>query len=294
MRISKYSNNYNLVCHLCKGKLFKTRFAKKKASIKQCRRCGLGMLYPVPKTLKQDFYEKSYFVSEGSSGYKDYQAMNAELEREAQTRLLEIAKYAKPPARLLDIGAGLGLFAASARDKGYRTEIIDVSGYAVGAVFKNYKIKGWQRDLSGPLKLAKKYKIITAWDVVEHIKGIENCFSEVNKALERGGLFFLSTPNLDSWDAKLLGKWWYGFTKIPEHIFYLTPASLSLIADKCGFRVLAIKPGGFYRSVNFLISKLLRKSVFRGSILNVFKILGLERKILYFPMVDMFAALEKK
>ncbi len=248
---------YKLKCPVCKGNFFKIRFELSQNKILQCTYCGLGLLEPFPKEQElTNFYESSYFLSKNLHGYANYLTFRNEFEKEAERRLTEINKYVNVSASLLDVGAGLGSFANCSKKFGYKTEVLDISSFALKYIKKTYKINGYKGDLSRYFELRKTFKVITAWDVIEHVRDLDLCLRSICGSLENGGYLFLSTPNLDSWDARLLGKKWYGFTKIPEHVFYLTPKSLKIVAQRNNFNILSISQSGFYRSFGFVAEKL--------------------------------------
>jgi ubiquinone/menaquinone biosynthesis C-methylase UbiE len=48
------------------------------------------------------------------------------------------------------------------------------------------------------------FDVVTAFDVIEHLKNPDNMLSEAYRVLKNKGLFILSTPNLASWVNRLL------------------------------------------------------------------------------------------
>lgn len=115
-------------------------------------------------------------------------------------------KKIKPEGRLLDIGCGLGFFLKRIRDI-YETYGIDVSEYAVREarmVASKSKIQiGSAEDLSFKSNF---FDIVTAFDVVEHLKNPDLFFQRVYKILKKDGILVFSTPNIYSLGAIIKGK----------------------------------------------------------------------------------------
>jgi len=48
------------------------------------------------------------------------------------------------------------------------------------------------------------FDLVTAIEVIEHLRTVDNLFAEVFRVLKPSGLFVLSTPNLGSWINRIL------------------------------------------------------------------------------------------
>jgi len=99
---------------------------------------------------------------------------------------------------LLDIGCGKGKFLKHASQNGF-----DVLGFD----FKNYTtdlMEVVEGDASKELPdFGKKFKIVTAWNVAEHLENPWLFFREVNKILDSNGIFIFSIPNVFEFKNKL-------------------------------------------------------------------------------------------
>ena len=64
-------------------------------------------------------------------------------------------------------------------------------------------------------------------------------------------------PNIDSWESRLLGSFWYGL-ELPRHLFHFSPRSLRCVTQSIGFEeVSLITPATTYveRSASYLTSR---------------------------------------
>ena len=116
----------------------------------------------------------------------------------------------------------------------------------------------------------------------------------ISKTLTPNGFLFLTTPNLKSWDAKLLSKYWYGYKKIPEHVIFFSPESIKYALENNGFEVVKIKTWGFERDVNFLVKKIsLYLPILNRPLSFLVKFLKIGKKSLYLPVTDMMVVAKK-
>lgn len=281
-------------CIYCGSKHFNSIYKGYPFEILRCGECDLGFLNPLPKEKFLDnFYSKRYFKkSEGTYGYQDYKEMKHSLDNES-LRKVKFVKLFRKSGNLLDVGAGLGNFAATAKKHHYQIKVLDRSGWAVSTIKKEFGIDGYVSDLTRPIG-KNKFGIITGWDVIEHLADIGKSFKCLNQTMVNGGLLFITTPNLNSLDAKILMKYWYGFKKIPEHVLYFSPKSIQRVANDAGFKVVEIKNWGFVRNLNFIAVKLAVYNKLAGRLFNgVIKILNIGSINIYFPLIDMMVVLKK-
>ena len=81
--------------------------------------------------------------------------------------------------------------------------------------------------------------LITMFHVIEHVDDPGTVIGRVRRWLSRGGVFALETPNLDSLDARMFQRTYWGGYHIPRHWNLFTPASISRLLTNNGLEVLA-------------------------------------------------------
>ncbi|MBT4192046.1 MAG: class I SAM-dependent methyltransferase [Candidatus Diapherotrites archaeon] len=100
----------------------------------------------------------------------------------------------KKKGALLDIGCGMCYF-LRAVPKGFGCYGVDVSKYAITESKKqNKKFSLKVADITKKIPFSKKFDVITAFDTMEHIEKLDDCFANVKKALAKDGLFFMEVP----------------------------------------------------------------------------------------------------
>src|SRR5512135_2621839 len=104
-----------------------------KSSVYSCSSCTVKFLFPPPsKSDLRSYYRKGYFegAKSGVRGYRDYAGLEKSLKVENDLKIKLIQKRLKN-GKLLDIGAGTGVFAEQAKKIGFSVYANDISPYAI-------------------------------------------------------------------------------------------------------------------------------------------------------------------
>jgi len=245
-------------CGLCGGDAPETVREAPPFAVVRCRGCEFVYLSPRPTPAETErIYERDYFESADGTqpGYASYGRISAALRREAQEKLAIARRFQPPPARLLDHGCGTGVFLAHARDSGYDAFGIDLSQYAVDTLVRDHELpaahatveSGWGEDAS--------FDIVTSWDVLEHMPDPLATLANLRRVLAPGGILVATTPDVTGFDARVLGPYWYGYTKIPEHYYYYSRDTLAELLRRAGLEPLWFRHWGFVRDLAFGLEK---------------------------------------
>ena len=81
--------------------------------------------------------------------------------------------------------------------------------------------------------------LVTMFHVIEHVDNPGTVIGRVRRWLSPGGVFALETPNLDSLDARLFQRTYWGGYHIPRHWNLFTPGSISRLLTDNGLEVMA-------------------------------------------------------
>lgn len=81
------------------------------------------------------------------------------------------------------------------------------------------------------IQQGKRFDVITAWHVLEHVDDLTGMVSEISARLHDDGVFIVAVPNARSWGAKVFrGNWLH--LDVPRHLTHFSYGSLSkLMAD---------------------------------------------------------------
>jgi len=168
--------------------------------------------------------------------------------------------------KVLDIGCGYGWFELDALRRGAK-EIIgtEITGKDLLTAKKYIKDKRAKFIVGSAIDLPFKksrFDSVVCWEVIEHIpRYTENLFfSEVNRVLQNGGYFYLSTP-YDSIISKFLDPAWW----LKGHRHY-NQENLKAIAQKNGFRTVDFKVKGRIFTLISLLSMYMFKWILRKNV----------------------------
>jgi 2-polyprenyl-3-methyl-5-hydroxy-6-metoxy-1,4-benzoquinol methylase len=81
--------------------------------------------------------------------------------------------------------------------------------------------------------------LVTMFHVIEHVDNPGTVIGRVRRWLSPGGVFALETPNLDSLDARIFQRTYWGGYHFPRHWNLFTSASISRLLTDNGLEVMA-------------------------------------------------------
>ena len=218
--------------------------------LKRCSFCTFVWLDRPPKPQEMArHYDADYYrtIAAGSGGSSDVR----------WRRQREIVMRHATSGAVLDIGCSTGAFLSTLKGGAlnlYGIEMEPASAECARSASEGTIYVG--DAMSAPFA-PESFDVITCFDVLEHVYEPRLFLQRVFEWLKPGGIFLAQLPNIDGWEAKLFGTYWYGL-ELPRHLSHFCPASLRHITVKLGFEVLRIATlADSYvdRSVGFLGSK---------------------------------------
>lgn len=222
--------------------------------IYRCKDCQLVRLDPrLAESNIDELYERDYFSGHHATGYETYEDDQEQYERTSARRLKLIRRY-KSSGRLLDIGCGLGYFLNVALREGFEVDGLDVSSYAVEACKARFDGRVQQGLLKPGLYREELFDVVTMFDLFEHVYHPTRFLSILSNITRRDGIVVITTPNHRSLLSRVSGRRWISY-KLPEHVFYYTPETLSMMV-KPFFRVETVQSAGQFCSLKFLAERL--------------------------------------
>jgi SAM-dependent methyltransferase len=225
-----------------------SRKAVSHGRIMRCALCGFGF-----RQLRSTEQEMAQL----------YRRMNPEIyEAEAAGRAttalrhLRILQRRQAPGRILDVGCASGMFLKVAAGAGWAVEGIEPSEIlhrtATNALAGVGQVHcGTLEETDLPLG---SFDAITVWDVLEHVPDPIGFLTRCKSLLKPEGHVFLNVPNLDSKEARLLGKRWP--LLLAEHLNYFNRNSLTVCGQKSGLQWLHFgqRPSSF--SIGYILYRL--------------------------------------
>ena len=211
----------------------------------RCRGCGVVFANPLPseETLLQAYtsmQDPSYLEERGRT--------------KASDRILSLLeRLLGKKGRLLDVGCFYGVLLTDARKWGWEVEGVEPSRWAREKAREQFDLEIRYPSLQAAAFPDGSFDVVTAVDVLEHYLHPKEELGETVRILTRGGLLYLSTPDVDSLAARLLRRRWWGYR--PEHLFYFSRRSLWSFLASFGFE--PVWEGFYWRS--FTLPELLRR-----------------------------------
>ena len=154
--------------------------------------------------------------------------------------------------RLLDVGAGIGVFPAAMRDAGWDVVAVEPDPRTVQMLTDRLGIKTEARDF---LTLRRHdlgtFDAVTFNKVLEHVEDPVELLSHAREFLEPGGFCYVEVPDTLAADE---GPDRGEFNVAHHHVF--SPASLVLLVERSGFNIRHVErlhePSGKFSVYAFL------------------------------------------
>ena len=272
----------------------KLKYEKDGYRIYECDKTGTMFVHPQPSQEELNKIYSSGYFTRGNKYTPPAGDRNADPQYFNDQRKLGLLKKFASSGKLLDLGSAMGGFLAVAKDAGFDVEGLEVSSYGAEYTERELKIKVYNSDLPSAKLPSACYDIVTMWDVIEHLRDLDATMAEVSRILKPGGLLFVTTGDIGSPYAKLMGRRWHLLTP-PQHLFYFTKKGLSDTLAKHGLGVQEIVHLGKHASLDFALFK--AEESFGGIAKGIRKLAqktGLYRKKLYINLGDIMTAVARK
>ena len=192
--------------------------------------------------------------------------------------------------KLLDVGCGNGEFLELAKHYGWDVSGIDFDIEAV----KTARLKGLD-VIHGGIKAVnkdEKYDYITLSHVIEHVYNPAEFLQSCIELLNKGGVLWLETPNIESIGYSVYKSNWRGLEP-PRHLIIFNSKVLINLLRKSGMSGVTQKCHGFSSIFTTLASEvILDKSTPCGSLFcHYFRLLA---KIFKITIVESIQLMSKK
>ncbi len=153
-------------------------------------------------------------------------------------RLLSLGRQACPEARtILDIGAATGILVAEARAQGLEAVGIEPSHALVETARRTRRVTLLQGTFPHPALAGQRFDLIFAIDVIQHVADPVGLLQSVEQTLAPGGLALITTPDIGSLAARLMGRRWWHLRL--SHAGYFNRRSFGRAAETAGLSIQA-------------------------------------------------------
>jgi SAM-dependent methyltransferase len=232
-----------LRCNLCGSERITEIVSINGYQILRCLECSLTQA-DVPEDKVEDIYKPDGYFTDKSTGTTfgmetlAHRTLYNEIPLNERTFDLfnAFGKQAKgkglQPKSVLEIGPS-----PNGGTIRYLTALPDVEGLEISEYATAHLRKlGFSMHCGSisNVQIGKKYDIILAYEVVEHLREPKASFLNIFNHLEAGGVFIFSTGNAKSLKARIRRKNWEYFLP-PQHLFYFDGDTIVRYLEGAGF-----------------------------------------------------------
>jgi len=213
----------------------------------RCVHCRLVQINPQP-------VPAAVALRYGKTNGEDYLAY----EKANEAAFLRLQELALKDSGFFELERGI----MSANPKG--PNVLD-TGCAAGSLLLTLKGRGWKVrgvEISGPQALycrqrglevsslsleenhfpAQYFDAVLASHLIEHLNNPGNFVREVRRILKPNGRLYVTTPNINGFQARLFGNAWR--SAIFDHLYLFSVKTLTLLLESAGLTVERIKTWG--------------------------------------------------
>ena len=240
-------NRQPVPCALCGGVRFKPFLSCEGFAYVKCAACALVQINPQPLSAN---VERRYSETYGNE-YLSYEIHNEQAFFELQKLAFadadfirmeqELMQHADGKARVLDVGCATGAMLAFLRGRGWQTAGVEISPSAEYA--RNERgldvLRQNFEDCRFPPEM---FDLVHASHLIEHLNDPGTFFREAWRVLRRGGYLLLITPNIDGFQARLMGSRWR--SAIFDHLYLFSVHTVTAMLRTQGFIIKGIYTWG--------------------------------------------------
>jgi 2-polyprenyl-3-methyl-5-hydroxy-6-metoxy-1,4-benzoquinol methylase len=149
-----------------------------------------------------------------------------------------ISRY-KSAGAILDIGCSSGAFLGTMKGEFWKLHGIEMEALTAARARTTTGAEVFVGDAVDAPFAAESFDVITCFDLLEHVYQPRQFLMKVREWLKPGGIVYIALPNIDSWESRILGTYWFGL-ELPRHLFHFSPRSLRYVMKSLGFSEISI------------------------------------------------------
>jgi 2-polyprenyl-3-methyl-5-hydroxy-6-metoxy-1,4-benzoquinol methylase len=228
-------------CFRIKKNIYDTRFGFNKIfDIYKCNKCGIVQTRIDASGCDiQDLYESFY----------NYSGKNEKFYKKFRDAFFSSAFYKfwilidgdisfhrrRGNGRLLDVGCNYGRNLLIYKNQGFTVEGIEINKHSVKTAQENGLAvhKGCIEEFNQH----QFYDTVVLSNVLEHAVNPKEMLLSANRLLKPGGTVWISTPNIESWQRFLFGRYWINW-HVPFHFSFFSVSTITNLLQSTGYRTI--------------------------------------------------------
>jgi 2-polyprenyl-3-methyl-5-hydroxy-6-metoxy-1,4-benzoquinol methylase len=221
-------------CYLCKS----NKYSKRPGTVRdnpnidvlECNDCGLVYLSSL-----NHIQERHYEESNMHDGDLDIEKWLEETQFDDERRY-QFVRERIVNKTILDFGCGIGGFLNKAKQSASVADGIELEE-ALQSSFKERKLNVFS-SLDKAQKENKKYDVITAFHVVEHLQNPKDTLKELSIMLAPKGEMIIEVPNSDDVLLTLYeNEPFQNFTYWSQHLFLFNSKTMTALVEQAGLKL---------------------------------------------------------
>lgn len=237
---AKQPKTDSVVCDLCGANDYQVLFEGRDRlhqrpgtfPVVQCRQCQLVYLNPRPaEDTLADYYPEDY------SPFKQERGITQRVQSWLRLRQARrIQKTIPLRGRVLEVGCATGDLLVPLRDMGVSVAGIEISQHAAEIARRDHNLEVHTGTLFDATYAPNSFDAVVLRHVIEHFPSACRALEQIFSLLKPGGVLFITTPNIDSLDGKIFGRYWHDLDP-PRHLVIFSVATLCRMLEKNGFEI---------------------------------------------------------
>lgn len=201
----------------------------------RCTRCALVVTGACEDVSTSSIYGREYYeggAKDGHCAYEHYGASEQILKTEF-SRILRRLRKQVGAGRLLEIGCAYGFFLQVAA-RWFEVVGVELSEYAA----QEAQARGFNIHVGDVLDArlpSNSFDAVVLFDTIEHVRQPRAVLEEVYRVLSPGGVVLITTGDIGSLHARLLGANWRLMTP-PQHLFFFARNTMQRLLSSIGFK----------------------------------------------------------
>lgn len=229
--LDRVQSHRNANCPLCGSVRRHVLYRTESYTLFECRSCRSNYQYPLKAEpdYDRDYFEADYKERYGLTYAEDEQNIRAYGRRRLKRIIGMLPSDGK---RLLDVGAGLGIFLDESGRMGFDPTGVEISEYA-----RKYAVEHWNVPILPGFELTdQQFEAITMWFSLEHQCDPSEWLRTANLHLSEGSILALGLPNARGAFAR-----WnrpdYLEKRPEDHCWEPSPQGLKILLNRYGFKI---------------------------------------------------------
>ena len=222
-------------CPLCGGSGIRQTWIAQGVAFVRCESCGLWRQDPQPELEAVIARYGDEYLAYETARHMEYRAISLMSLSEAGLHPSSSTDTDGRSKAIVEIGCATGALLAAFKDSGW-----DAFGVEAGPSMAAYARSNFGLGIAtGTIETAGlpdgAYDVALATHLVEHLNDPRSFLRSVRRALKSDGTLYLVTPNVDGFQARLLGDRWR--SAIRDHLYLFSVRTLSALLESEGFSV---------------------------------------------------------